>query len=56
MRKVLCVLLFLYVAVQAIPVSGFSNWQYYRTITVAPTGLSAAVTNFPVCVKLNTSG
>jgi len=54
MRKVLCVLLFLYVAVQAIPVSGFSNWQYYRTITVAPTGLSAAVTNFPVCVKLNT--
>jgi len=53
MKKILGVLLFLCIAVQAVPAVGFSNWQYYRTITVAPTGLSAAVTNFPVCVKLN---
>ena len=53
MKKLMGVLLCVGIVSQAAFAAGFSSWQYYRTITIAPAGLGAAVTNFPVCIQLN---
>jgi hypothetical protein len=43
------------VSIQITDAADYSTWSYYKNITVTPTGLGGAVTNYPLLIKLTSS-